>query len=381
MLERIRVLHVIGGGEFGGAEQHLLTLIKHMDRSEFAIHVACLFPEPLAPLVKNDGIPVHIFPMKSKINLKPVGEIASLIKLEGFHIVHTHGVRANLVGRLAAKLAGVRPVVTTVHSVLAFDYNRWYDRWVNAVCERVARNITDKFIAVSDALGQRLAAEGVPAGKIVTVYNGLELAKYDPETPGLPVRKEFGISPGAVVAGIIARLHPVKGHKYLLEAFAEAGKKYSDLFLLIVGAGYERDRLEDRANKLGISERVIFTGFRRDITHVIAALDFLVLPSLSEGLGIVIMEAMSMKKPVIASRVGGIPEVITPGVDGLLVPPADVPALVSAIELLAGDRRMVSVLGEAARETAQTRFSAEIMGKKTAMIYKDILKQIEVREL
>jgi len=371
-LERIKVLHIIGGGEFGGAEQHLLTLMKHMDRSEFALHVACLFAEPLAPLVRNIGIPVRVFPMKRKINLKPVGDIASLIKLEGFHIVHTHGVRANLIGRLAAKLAGARHIVTTVHSVLAFDYHRWYDRLVNSLCENSTRGLTERFITVSDMLARQLKAGGVPAGRVVTIHNGLDLSKYNPQIPGLPVREEFGLGSENPVMGVIARLHPVKGHTYLLEATAEVVRKFPALVLMVIGTGPDRAKLEETAGKLGIAENVIFTGFRQDIPEIIAALDFLVLPSLSEGLSLTVMEGMAMKKPVLATRVGGTPEIITSGVDGLLVPPADALALAAGIERLLRDPRKASEIGTAARKTVETRFTAELMAQKTGQLYREI---------
>ncbi len=370
---RIKLLHVIGGGEFGGAEQHLLTLVRHLDRARFAIHVACLFPEPFAPLVRAEGLAVHVIPMKSKIDWKPVGDLASLIKSEGFHIVHTHGVRANLIGRLAAQRTGLGRVVTTVHSVLAFDYEKRLDRLVNKICERSTRGLTRRFIVVCKKLAGQLQAEGVPPDKIITIYNGLEIASYDPEIPGLPVRQEFGLAPEAVVAGIIARFHPVKGHAYLLQALARVVRELPRLVLLVVGAGPGRAKLEEMAARLEVDRNVIFTGFRRDIPEIIAALDFLVLPSLSEGLSLTVMEGMAMQRPVLATEVGGTPEIITPGVDGLLVPPADIPALAAGVARLARDRRMAAEIGLAARRTVEQRFTAERMAAETGRLYEAVI--------
>ncbi|MCL4441909.1 MAG: glycosyltransferase, partial [Firmicutes bacterium] len=296
----MKVLHVIGGGEFGGAEQHLLTLIKHMDKSDFELHIACLFAEPLASLARSEGLRVHVLPMKSKLDLKPIGSIASLIKREGFHIVHTHGVRANLIGRLAAKIAGTGLVVTTVHSVLAFDYQKWSDRWINRVSENTTRGVTERFITVCDMLAGQLVSEGVPRDKVITIHNGLEIEKYNPGISGSPIREEIGIAGDAVLIGIVARLHPVKGHIYLLEALARSVKKFPGLMLLIVGTGPDRAMLEETAGSLGVDKNVIFTGFRKDIPEILAALDFLVLPSLSEGLSLTVIEGMAMKKPVLA---------------------------------------------------------------------------------
>lgn len=371
---KIKVLHVIGGGEFGGAEQYLLTLLRSMDRSAFELHTACLFAQPLAPLVRNEGFPARVLAMKSKLDFKPVGQMSDLIMSEGFDIVHTHGVRANLIGRLAARKAGLGDVVTTVHSVLSFDYSRWLDRHVNRLCEMSTRSLTKRFVTISHMLAGQLASEGVSGDKIVTIHNGLEIENYDPEISGLPVRKEFGINPETVVAGIVARLHPVKGHLYLLQAVVKLIREVPGLLLMIVGTGPDREKLEDAVRALGLGKNVIFTGFRKDIPEVIAALDILVVPSISEGLGLTVMEGMAMKKPVVAFRVGGIPEIITSGQDGILVPPLDTEALASALLKLVRDKQMASEIGAAARATIEERFSAGVMAEKTAQLYRDLIE-------
>lgn len=371
-MERIKVLHIIGGGEFGGAEQYMLTLAKHINKSEVELHVACLFEEPLAPLVKKLGVPAHVFPMRNKLDLKTIGEVASLIKMEGFHIVHTHGVRANLIGRVAAKKAGVKHVVTTVHSILKFDYTKWTDRFFNSICDKVTEAITEKFITVSEMLAQELIKAGIPQAKIVTVYNGLELEKYNANISGLPVRQAFGVSGDEKLLGIVARLHPVKGHLYLFEAMARLTKNSPKIKLLVVGTGPERPHFEEMVAQLNIKSKVIFAGFQKNIPEIIAALDLLVLPSLSEGLGLAVMEGMAMGKAVLATKVGGIPEIITSGVDGLLVPPADFQALAEGIQQLLQSDQMMAQFGDAARRTIETRFSAGLMAEKTAKVYKDL---------
>lgn len=373
-MARSKILHIIGGGEFGGAEQHLLTLIKNIDKSAFELHIACLFAEPLAPLVSQEGFPVHIFPMKSKLDWKPISNLASLIKTEGFHIVHTHGVRANLLGRVAAKLAGATHVVTTVHSVLAFDYHRWADRWINRMCETGTRGITERFITVCEMLAVQLTREGIPAEKIIAIHNGLEMEKYSPDISGGPVLQEFGITQDKIVMGVVARLHPVKGHTYLLDALAQAVKTTPNLLLLIVGTGPDRAMLKEKCRELALDRYVIFTGFRKDIPEILAALDFLVLPSLSEGLSLTIMEGMAMRKPVLTTAVGGTPEIITHRVDGYLVPPADASALAEGIRQMSGNLQEVLNMGLAARKTIEARFTASLMAEKTTGLYRDLLK-------
>ncbi len=372
---RLKVLHIIGGGEFGGAEQHLLSLLRYIDKQECELQVACLFAEPLAPMIVHEGFPVHVLPMKNKLDLKPVSKLAALIRAEGFNIIHTHGVRANMIGRLAARKAGTGRVVTTVHSVLAFDYNRWIDRWVNRVCEAATKNMTEHFITVSDMLARQMINEGVPAGKVTAIHNGLEIEKYDSSLSGEETRRELGIGKEKLVLGIVARLHPVKGHVFLLEALADVATRVPELVLLIVGSGPERASLEFMVSRLGLSDNVIFTGFRKDIPQVIAAVDILVLPSLSEGLSLTIMEGMAMEKPVIATSVGGTPEIITSGFDGMLAPPADTYALARCIEELVKNPGDAARLGRQARKTIENRFTAGLMAAKTTRLYRDLVKE------
>jgi glycosyltransferase involved in cell wall biosynthesis len=171
----------------------------------------------------------------------------------------------------------------------------------------------------------------------------------------------------------VARLHPVKGHIYLLEAAALAARKIPGLRVMIVGTGPDRPGLEEAASRLGINRNIIFTGFRKDIPEVISSLNCLVLPSLSEGLSLTVMEGMAMKKPVIATAVGGTPEIITPGQDGLLVPPADVPALAEAIVRVVSDPEPARKMAEEARRTIEERFTAGLMAEKTAGLYRNLL--------
>lgn len=372
---RIKVLHIIGGGEFGGAEQHLLTLLNHLDKNIFDVHVVCLFTEPFASLVKKAGFTAHVFSMNNKLDIKPIWQMAELIRKENYNIVHTHGVRANLLGRLAAKKAGCAHIVTTVHSVLAFDYNKAIVRYINKICERLTRGITERFITVCKMLERHLVAEGIPGEKIVTIHNGIEIQNYTPELSGLHIRHEFGIDPDKIVIGVIARLHPVKGHKYLLKSVAELVKINQKVVLLLAGTGPCRKELEDIALNLGIKNNIIFAGFRKDIPEIISASDFLVLPSLSEGLSLTIVEGMAMKKAVIATAVGGTPEIITSGHDGLLVSPADESSLKEAIQRLIDNPDFADNLGIEARKTVESRFTAKIMADKTANLYIDILKE------
>ncbi len=372
-MKRAKVLHIIGGGDFGGAEQHLLTLLKNIDGGRFQVSVACLFAKPFALLAKEAGISTVVFDMGSKLNLKIILALAAHIKKEGIDIVHTHGVRANLIGRLAAKIAGVDHVLTTVHSVLAFDYARKLDRMVNWLSERLTRGLTAHFVTVCDLLAGQLVGEGIKQDRVSTIYNGLELEKYSRSNDPGNIRAELHIPEAAPLIGIVARLHPVKGHVFLLQAVKQALAAVPGLKLLIVGSGPDRQELEHYAGALGIADAVIFTGFRQDIPEVMHMLDLVVLSSLSEGLSITIIEAMAIGKPVLATRVGGTPEIITDGQDGLLVPPADAGALADKIIYILSHPDMAKKMGQAARLTVQEKFTAAGMARKTEALYAEML--------
>ena len=192
----------------------------------------------------------------------------------------------------------------------------------------------DRLIAVSQAIVAKIAEERGGLAPVSLVYNGVDLERYDHQEPCCTLHEEYGMEPGAQVVGVVARLEPEKGHPTLLEAWPAVLRASPSTYLLIVGEGSRRDALEAQARELRIAHRVVFTGRRDDIPAVTAALDVAVLPSYREAQGLTILEAMALSRPVVASNVGGIPEMVEDGVTGLLVPPHDAAALAAAITRL-----------------------------------------------
>lgn len=377
MKKKIKVLHVIGGGEFGGAEQYLITLLRNMDRQDFHIVVACLFGAPLAGRLAAEGFPHRVFPMAGKLDLKVIFRLSDYIKENCFDIVHTHGVRANLVGRLAARKAGIKNIVTTIHSNLEYDYPRKLDLYVNKISEKLTLPLTKHFITVSEDLAGYVCEKyGISKRRVSVIYNGLELNKYFfSEAKRAQIRKQFKIADNETLLAVISRLHPVKGHSILFYAFEQLVRDFPFLKLLIVGTGPEKKRLEEQARELGIAGNVIFAGFRKDIPEVLTAVDIVVQPSLSEGFGLSIIEAMAMEKPVVASAVGGVPEIIKNRVNGLLVPPGDPIALSEAITSVLELPGLARELARTGRETVEKKFTAEAMARKTAEVYEKLVRR------
>lgn len=370
-MSKQRILQVIGGGEIGGAERHLMTLMQRLDRGLFEVELLCLCPGPFAPLARENGITAHEIFMKHKLDIGTVGPIRQLLKERSIDLVHTHGMRANLVARLAAKKEGL-PVVTTFHSILRYDYPTALEAAVARVLTRLTNGKSDRFIAVSGAIKEDLERMGVPGSRIQVIYNGLDTGRLAVTAYPEDVRKELGIPEGARVVGVVGRLHPVKGQVYFIKAARQLAGEFADLFFLLVGDGPDRPALEEKIKQSGLSGRVKMAGFYPSVSDVYQVLDVICIPSLMEGLPLVLLEAMYRGVPVVASRVGGIKEVVKNGENGLLVAPGEPEAIAGSVRRLLLDPELARRLADAARHTVQG-FTIESMVRQTEDVYRSLL--------
>ena len=236
---------------------------------------------------------------------------------------------------------------------------------------RILTPYMDQLIAVSTMIEAKLEQEGRTGAHIRRIYNGVDLSRYDHTEPCCTLPEEYGMEPGSQIVGVVARLEPEKGHPTLLEAWPTVLRAVPDAYLLIVGEGSRRAALETLARQLRIAHRVVFTGRRDDVPSVTAALDVAVLPSYREAQGLSILEALALSRPVVASNVGGIPEMITDGVNGLLVPPHDADALAAAIVRLLTDHPFADTLGRAGHDMVHDRFCIDLMVDAVAAIYEE----------
>lgn len=371
-MKSLKALHVIGGGEFGGAERHILNLANAADPKEVMFLICCLFEAPFAQIAKRAGLEIEVLPMHHKFDFKVTPQLTALIKEKNIDLVHTHGVRGNLLGRLAARLAGGVPVITTVHSLLSRDYPGFLTRQVNLCLERMGWGMTAHFIAVSQSLRQELIKWGIPADKVTTVYNGLDFSEFQGKNNFF--RQQMGYPPEVPLVGVIARLHPVKGHRLFLEcAKIILGRKPKVRFL-IVGSGPERPFLELLAKKFQIWDQVTFTGYRTDIPEILASLDVLVVPSLWEGFGLTAAEGMAANIPVVATNVGGLPEIVKTGETGLLVPANDPLALAEGVLWMLDHPEEAREMTRKGSELVHMEFTAEIMARRTLEVYRQVVK-------
>jgi len=362
---RVRVVEVLATGTNGGAQEHLYSLLTRIDLSRYDVSVVSLSPGSAVRKLQRAGFPVLV--IDEPDDAIAVGALAAHLAEVAPDVVHNHMYRAEMVGTRAAIALGEigrpRPfVVSTVHSSR-----------VRSVEDRDAlRRLTpriDRLIAVSQAICRKIADEGRDVVPLSLIYNGVDLQRYDHQEPCCTLRDEYGMEPGSQIVGVVARLEPEKGHPTLFEAWPEVLRPAPSAYLLVVGEGSRREELEALARSLRIAHRVVFTGRRDDVPAVTAALDVAVLPSYREAQGLSVLEAMALSRPVVASAVGGIPEMITDGVTGLLVPPHDAPALAAAVARLLVDHPYADLLARAGHDLVHERFCVERMVADVEAIY------------
>jgi glycosyltransferase involved in cell wall biosynthesis len=361
----VRVVEVLASGTNGGAQEHLYSLLMRIDRSRYEASVVSLSPGSAVRKLQRARIPVLV--IDDPDDAVAVGALAVHLAAVRPDVIHNHMYRAELVGTRAAialeRIGQRRPyVVSTVHS----------SRVRSAEDREQLRRLTphmDRLIAVSHAMEQKIVDEGRDTAPVSLIYNGVDLERYDHQEPCCTLRDEYGMEPGSQIVGVVARLEQEKGHVTLLDAWPNVLRSVPNAYLLVVGEGSRREALERQVAELRIAHRVVFTGRRDDVPAVTAALDVAVLPSYREAQGLTILEAMALSRPVVASNVGGIPEMVEDGVSGLLVPPGDPDALATAIARLLLDHSLADTLGRAGHDLVHDRFCVELMVKAIETIY------------
>lgn len=377
-MSKLRVLHVIGGGEFGGAEQHILNLVSTFSADEVDVAVVCFYDSLFASKLREAGIPVITLDQFGRFDLRLLRALRHAFQSFQPAIIHTHGVKANFFSRLAAR--GMKsPLVTTVHSSLRYDYNSSLAFAIVSLMERSTRHWNRHYIAISGAIADILRGQGVPSGDISVIYNGMDLSPYQQpqlrEADRRRLRTEWDIPEDAFLFGTVARFVPVKGLPILLDAFAQFVRgKENPPYLVLVGDGPERERLEAKVREHGLEALVRFAGFRQDIPACLHACDSFVHSSVYEGLGYTIIEAMASEVPVVASNVGGVKEFVFHEETGLVVQPADPDGLAQAMDRLWHSPELRDSMVVNALKKVESSFTIEQMAEKIVALYRKLLK-------
>ena len=367
----IRVLQVVLSLSPGGAERLVIEIGRRLG-SSFETVVCCLDEEGLwARQLRDRGIIVEALHRRPGFHPALGARIAALASRHEIDVVHCHQYTPFVYGRLATWLNSRARLVFTEHGRLA-DARRSVKR---QLANRVMRRFDGSIYAVSADLKRHLIADGFQADRIGVIYNGVDPGPARDEICRRATRAALGIPPSALVVGSIARLDPVKELTTLIDAFALVFAARPQAKLVIVGEGPERASLEERARRSTAATAVHFLGHREDIPRLLPAFDVYANTSTSEGISLTILEAMAASLPVVATRVGGTPEIVSDGETGLLIPAGSPAALASAIEGLASwpDRRRR--LGSAARHHVETRFTIDRMVREYADVYRRLARQ------
>jgi glycosyltransferase involved in cell wall biosynthesis len=373
-MEKLNILHIYQNSKIGGVQQQLLSLLRAYDREVFNPIFCCLGPkEEMGKEI--EGIGIECIPLNrsryNRFSLKIVIDLYRLMKKKHIHIVRTHRYRSNLYGRLAAFLTGVPVIVASVH-----DNYRKDKRPARRMINRILSKMTDKIVAVSEDVKKDIIRYGkVEPSKIVVIPNGIDTEKFNPKGNFADIRKEFSIKKGALVAGFVGRIVLAKGLEYLIDSIPYIKEECKNIKFLIIGEGSLVERLHEQAKENKVYDYIIFAGGRRDIPDILSCIDVFVMPSIAEGLPNALLEAMAMGKPIIATEIGGIPEVIKNGVNGLLVPPRDPRALATAIKGLIGNDQLAAQMGQAARDLVVNKFSMRSIAQKWQTLYLSILQE------
>lgn len=353
----------------GGMCSHLLQLLRRFG-GDYTLYLGA---SPHLELEKSSGLPAaSLFHLPLTGTLSPVNDLASfrrLCRLLRTHrpaLLHIHGFKAALPGLAAARRVGI-PVLITVHNHPAYLSSFHVPAALRALGAEKAH-----YIAVSEALAGDLAAWGVRRERISVIHNGIDPAPYKAAAAG---RFSRPWSTDDIVVGTAARFAVQKGLTYFLQAAAVLAPLFLQMRFLVIGDGPGRFHLEKQALQLGLSGRLSFCGHCTDLPRRLADMDIFVLPSLTEGLPLAVLEAAAAGCAVVASGVGGIPGVITGGVHGLLVPPADVTALARAVAALVRDPALARRLARAGCERVVSCFTLERMLSRTAALYTRLLRE------
>jgi len=371
------ILYIQGVTRMGGSIQSLLGLLKRLDKEKFSPIVLTSKTGKFTEELRELGIEAKVIKMemwrKGKNLLRAPISIFLIQKLlhdKRIDLIHSNTLWDNPYGVIPAKFRKVPSVCHLRNTFSPDKIKKYFLLWA------------DRIICISDEIKKRFNSLEKKEEKILTIYNGVDLEKFNNNIKGDRIRKEFNIGEKDFLVGMVGRVDRTKGQDMLLKAFSTLNERYENLKLMIVGESSHRDRgyffeLKKLAGSLNLHQKVIFTGYRKDIPEITAALDLAVFPSLpssNEGFGRSIIEAMAMKKAVVASDTGGIPEVVIDGVTGELVPPNDPQRLAESIEKLIADEEMRFAMGEKGYMAVVEKFTLERNVRETEKVYLSLLE-------
>ncbi len=370
-MRKIKVLEMIDRTFLGGGQINLLALARFLDRETFEVSVCSRREGPLVDALSEEGIPHFPIAFSKRFQKGSVKDIVSLLNTHHFDVLHTHGGVAGLFGRWSARKCDRPPrVVHTLHGIHYLHYRNFLLKALYIHLERLFSRFSDAIIFVSDAdreRGRRFKL--VPEDKQVVIKNGINFEAFESETSLKEGRGELGFDSSGPVVGTIARLHRQKGLPYLFQAAKKIQDSIPEAKLWVVGGGPLLSKFQRLGKKLGLEEMVLLLGERKDVAQLLAHFDVFVLPSLWEGLPYALIEAAALAKPVVATDIDGVRELVKHDETGLLVPAKDSTRLAQAVVRLLQDRAYAATLGLNLRDFIHQEHELSRMLQKTQALY------------
>ena len=380
MTERIKILHIITNLPVGGAQDNTLITVERLNRSFYDVTLMCA-PEGQwirralqAKDLKLTFVDELIRPIHLLYDVVAFWRIYCHIKKEKYTIVHTHSSKPGFLGRIAARLASVPIIIHTIHGFPFHDFMHPIKRSFYIGVERILSKITTCLVTVSKLnLNKAVTLRIAKREKFVNVYSGIDFQKFDLAVDIDRKREQLGIAPGEKIVGMVGRLSEQKAPWLLIRSVPGVLKRHPKTKFVIVGDGELMEKIKNLVQSLNIQNRVLLLGFREDISEIMQTFDVYVLTSKWEGLGRALTEAMYLGRPVVATNVEGVPEIVKHNQTGILVPPNNVDAIEQGITQLLSDPKKCAQLGKASREMVNVAFQAERMVRSLEQLYENML--------
>lgn len=372
-MKKKHIIHIRDSGGIFGGERVILTLAKNINQDRFIFTLLCFRrkdgrSEALITTARQMNINVLTVNVRGRLDFKAIRTIRKILHENSIDIVHSHDFKSDFYTQLAAIGTGVKKI-STAHGSTKDSFLKRIYLFFN---EKLIYNFFDRIVVVSEDLFKLLSQRGIPPAKLTVIQNGLDFSLLE-NVPATGVENPIAIPSHNKIFAVIGRLFPDKGHRYFLDAFAAVKKYYPDIIGLIVGGGPSMSQIERHAEEMGLSDSVVLCGVRYDMKAIYERIDYLVIPSLREGLPYVLLEAMASHVPVVASAVGDIPFLIKDGETGYLIPAGDVQALEKRMADLLAEPKRSAEMADAAFHLVTSKFSAQKMVSETEKLYSELL--------
>lgn len=371
----LKVLHLISGGDTGGAKTHIFSLMKGLS-GLVDTKIICFIEDTFYKEALEQGINIQVIYQKRRSDMSVVNTIADIVSKEEFDLVHCHGARANSIALFLKSKIKV-PMLTTIHSDYLLDFkDNFYKNLIFTPINTFSLKKFDHYVAITENFKDMLVSRGFNDKKIFVLYNGIDIDFKEEVLSKEEFLSKHKINPqGKFIIGQVARLDKVKNIQMTIKMVKELVKKNKDILVLIAGDGEELEGLKTLATDLGVRDYIHFLGYVKKNMSFFNSIDLNILTSVSESFPYVILEAGKMKKPTIATSVGGIGELIRYGTDGYLVKNNDYVDLADKINFLINNRDLLDQMGQNIYGRIKENFSTQAMGNRQLEIYEEILRR------